>query len=738
MAQGFRTKMTWLHTWSGLILGWLLFAVFVTGTSAYYRGEITLWMKPELHKSQASEKTLDIALSKALESSKKFTNVSISLPNSRTNVISVREDGAISNNSTNSNNNSSETKGQRDQKQNAAQEKGQRGQKQDTTKGKAQAQGKGAKAEQQKGKQQANQKGNQRGGKKRRVPPKYYDATTGELIEQTTKTAGGNFLYRFHFELYSMPRDVARWIVGIATIAMLVAIFTGIVIHKRIFLDVFTFRNKHTTRGWMDAHILPAVAALPFLIMITYSGLLLFTNTLMPWGMKMYYGDDFRAYRDARGQVGKADKKLEEVKKSIQANTKGQDNRGEKTEAKGQRANKSNEQTRGQNQRQQNADSPKGNRGNQEVRGSKQEGFKGQRNVAQNSNKGNKGNSEQRGNKSNASKNKDAKQAITKAEFSSSIKNTNAQRILRANNTKLLNRSQNKNAYRLIVANTNRAINSVNLASTKKEVEPLEISKKQLLEIFDKANKIWPSEVGNFSIKKDINKNSITIETTPKESTTIFSFKRTKEVATFDGKTGKLLSSTTPAGGTSITANTNTALVSLHQAMFASPGLRFLFFLAGVMGVVIAGTGLVLWIQKRKKKEAVKNSFGFKLVDKLNLGTIMGIFIGLAVYFIVNRVTTVANKEELEIAGFFIAWGVSYLYAFVRNTNKAWLEQALFAVVLYASLPIINGITTFDSFAQIYSRDNILIYFDIFFFFMAAVFALISFIIIRKSRKGNA
>ncbi|HAB08009.1 MAG TPA: hypothetical protein DCE38_06005, partial [Alcanivorax sp.] len=36
--------MAWLHTWSGLLLGWLLLAMFVTGTSAYFREEISLWM----------------------------------------------------------------------------------------------------------------------------------------------------------------------------------------------------------------------------------------------------------------------------------------------------------------------------------------------------------------------------------------------------------------------------------------------------------------------------------------------------------------------------------------------------------------------------------------------------------------------------------------------------------------------------------------------------------------------
>jgi len=58
---GLRQSMAWLHTWSGLLLGWLLLAMFVTGTSAYFREEISLWMAPELHHSQPSPDTPALA-----------------------------------------------------------------------------------------------------------------------------------------------------------------------------------------------------------------------------------------------------------------------------------------------------------------------------------------------------------------------------------------------------------------------------------------------------------------------------------------------------------------------------------------------------------------------------------------------------------------------------------------------------------------------------------------------------
>ena len=55
--KGFRQTNAWLHTWSGLLLGWLLFAIFATGTLSFFRDEISFWMQPEQHGSVANEST---------------------------------------------------------------------------------------------------------------------------------------------------------------------------------------------------------------------------------------------------------------------------------------------------------------------------------------------------------------------------------------------------------------------------------------------------------------------------------------------------------------------------------------------------------------------------------------------------------------------------------------------------------------------------------------------------------
>ena len=54
MKQGFRQSMAWLHTWTGLLVSWLLLLIFMGGTASYYREEISRWMRPELARTLVS------------------------------------------------------------------------------------------------------------------------------------------------------------------------------------------------------------------------------------------------------------------------------------------------------------------------------------------------------------------------------------------------------------------------------------------------------------------------------------------------------------------------------------------------------------------------------------------------------------------------------------------------------------------------------------------------------------
>ena len=242
MKEGFRQSMAWLHTWSGLLVGWVLFMVFAAGTASYFKDEITFWMKPELHAVaqnavppvKAVESAMAYLQQRAADSPRWFIN----LPNERqpsTDVLYLAPPAPA-----------------------------------------GAAAATGAKP-----------------GEKprRRFDRASLDPATGEAVSAPRVTRGGEFFYRLHFDLHYMPALWARWIVGFCAMFMLVAIFSGIVTHKRIFKDFFTFRPKKGQRSWLDAHNVTAVLALPYHLMITYTGLVTLMFMYMPWGPQVAYKD---------------------------------------------------------------------------------------------------------------------------------------------------------------------------------------------------------------------------------------------------------------------------------------------------------------------------------------------------------------------------------------------------------------------------------------------------------------
>ena len=237
MKESFRQCMAWLHTWVGLVVGWILFFVFVTGTAGYVDDEITRWMEPERPLPmqvlpEQSSQMLDQALTQlqahAPAESKAWT---ITLPHQ---ALNPRATQGLSI---------------------AWEEMPQPGQR------------------------------GRRGGEQ-------LDPVTGQIQPEVEPraTAGGTGLYRMHYALHYLPYPVAIWLVGICTMLMLLAVITGVVTHKKIFTDFFTFRPGKGQRSWLDAHNIVSVMSLPFFLMITYTGLIFFMSIYMPTGREVMYG----------------------------------------------------------------------------------------------------------------------------------------------------------------------------------------------------------------------------------------------------------------------------------------------------------------------------------------------------------------------------------------------------------------------------------------------------------------
>jgi uncharacterized iron-regulated membrane protein len=122
------------------------------------------------------------------------------------------------------------------------------------------------------------------------------DPRTGEPIDYTARaTGGGQVLYKMHYQLAYIPYGKAILIIMVCTLVMFAAMVSGIIVHKNIFKEFFTFRPRKGQRSWLDGHNLLSVTALPFHLVITYSGFLFFTYQFMPTVPNLLHDDSGRS-----------------------------------------------------------------------------------------------------------------------------------------------------------------------------------------------------------------------------------------------------------------------------------------------------------------------------------------------------------------------------------------------------------------------------------------------------------
>lgn len=231
MKESLFRSMTWLHTWVGLLVCWLLFLIFFAGTLSFFRDEITLWSQPEVHQIQAQPervamqpKQVNFAVKNLQTTAPHSPQWRISLPSERNALLSY-------------------------------------------------------------GYAKPREKGERRAA----FETTYVNPNTNQVTEEPRETKGGSFFYRLHFDLHYIDVMTARWLVCLASLFMLIALISGVIIHKRIFKDMFSFRRNKGSRSWLDGHNISSVLALPFHIMITYTGLITLIFMLFPYPANTVY-----------------------------------------------------------------------------------------------------------------------------------------------------------------------------------------------------------------------------------------------------------------------------------------------------------------------------------------------------------------------------------------------------------------------------------------------------------------
>ena len=106
------------------------------------------------------------------------------------------------------------------------------------------------------------------------------DPRDGHVLPDDRLKLGSGFFYPMHYGLTLDWKNLGIWIVGFSALVMLAALVSGVVMHRRLFREFFTFRpGKARLRSVLDLHNLTGVVALPFHFFFALTGLLIFAAT---------------------------------------------------------------------------------------------------------------------------------------------------------------------------------------------------------------------------------------------------------------------------------------------------------------------------------------------------------------------------------------------------------------------------------------------------------------------------
>jgi len=200
---------------------------------------------------------------------------------------------------------------------------------------------------------------------------------------------------------------------------------------------------------------------------------------------------------------------------------------------------------------------------------------------------------------------------------------------------------------------------------------------------------------------------------------------------TFSGSTGRELERSSDVGPA---LNTAGVMLGLHVAQYAGTGLRWAYFLLGLTGAVMVGTGLLLWTTKRRKPGAVR-FLGLRLVERLNIAVIAGLPIGMAGYLLANRLVpaSAVGRADTEVATMFWLWGGVAIAQLARSPQRAWIEGFALAAVAFAAIPLVNAATTDRGLAaSLASGDLLFAGFDGAMLATAGLFGVAAWIVAKK------
>lgn len=248
MFSSFRLSMTWMHTWFGLALGYVLMSCFFFGSLSVFDREIDRWAIPETRFAPQPMPSYDHMLApilaKVLPDENEYATESPKLVDLSKGALPRRENlKAVEYWAYTTHRDPVLIMGADFELPNAKDADGH----------------------------------NHVGGNVT------IDPRSGKVLSDDQLKIGSDFFYPMHFSLHLRWLELGTWIVGVAALVMLAALVSGVAMHRRILRELFTFRpTKSTRRSVLDLHNLTGVVALPFHFFFAFTGLVIFSSTYLP------------------------------------------------------------------------------------------------------------------------------------------------------------------------------------------------------------------------------------------------------------------------------------------------------------------------------------------------------------------------------------------------------------------------------------------------------------------------
>lgn len=180
----------------------------------------------------------------------------------------------------------------------------------------------------------------------------------------------------------------------------------------------------------------------------------------------------------------------------------------------------------------------------------------------------------------------------------------------------------------------------------------------------------------------------------------------------FDGASGALLSRAelTP------TIALQRFFTGLHMLPFDHWWLRWIYFAMGLVSCVMIGTGMLLWVEKRRIRQAKEGRGSYRVVNAVAAAASVGVLVATLAMLVSNKLLAegIAGRALLEQCVFFLAWIGTLIHALARawqphsraELGTTWREQAWASAILAVLAVVLNGAMTGDHLLRTISQGN--------------------------------